>query len=182
MVSLPQASTGKLWPRFYGPYRVVELINEVAVHLALPVGARLHDVFHVGVLKQFDGAPPDAPPPLWPMHHGAVAFEPERAVHYRLAHGVRQVLIQWKGESAASSTCEDVEAFSSKHPEFQLEDKLSLGGEGDVIWGCTYMRRRRARDIRRAAERAERMAREVHGVTPSSGYVKKNWIVSLSVP
>jgi len=114
------------------------LINEVAVRLALPPGARLHDVFHVGVLKKFEGPPPDAPPPLPPVHHGAVAPEPERAVRYRLARGARQVLIQWKGESAASSTWEDVETFSTKHPTFQLEDELSLDGEGDVMWGRTY--------------------------------------------
>ena len=29
-----------------------------------------------------------------------------------------------------------------------------------VMWGRTYTRRRRARDIRRAAERAERAAKE----------------------
>jgi hypothetical protein len=34
--SLPQAPTGKLSPKFYGPYCVIELINDVAVRLALP--------------------------------------------------------------------------------------------------------------------------------------------------
>jgi hypothetical protein len=34
--SLPRTTTGKLKPRFVGPYRVVEIINDVAVRLELP--------------------------------------------------------------------------------------------------------------------------------------------------
>jgi len=163
--SLPQASTGKLKPRYFGPYHVSELINDVAVHLDLPAGARLHDVFHVGLLKKFQGTPPAAPPPLPVVHHGTLAPEPARAVRSRLARGVRRVLIQWKGESQASSTWEDVDAFRAKYPSFQLEDELSFDGGGDVMWGKVYTRRRRARDIRRAAVRAAERA--VHEGTAS---------------
>ena len=151
--SIPQAVTGKLKPCYFGPYRIVELINDVAVCLALPPRARLHDVFHIGLLKKFCGPPPDAPPPLPPIHHGASVPEPEGAVRARLARGVRQVLVQWKGESAASATWEDVEAFTAKYPAFQLEDELLLDGGRDVMWGRTYARNRRARDARRAAAR-----------------------------
>jgi hypothetical protein len=78
-------------------------------------------------------------------------------------------LIQWKGESPASSTWEDVETFRTKYPAFQLEDELSLDGRGDVMWGHTYHRRRRARDVRRAAERAASVSREEHGEPAASG-------------
>nr|QHU79743.1 hypothetical protein [Oryza coarctata] len=70
-----------------------------------PSRARLHDVFHVGLFKKFQGLPPDALPPLPPIHYGAIAPEPDCAVRTRLARGVSQVLIQWKVESAASATC-----------------------------------------------------------------------------
>jgi hypothetical protein len=69
---------------------------------------------------------------------------------------VHQVLVQWKGESAASATWEDVEPFRAKYPDFQLEDELVLDGGRDVMVGRTYSRRRRARDVRRNEERAER--------------------------
>jgi hypothetical protein len=126
--SLPQAVSGKLKSRFFGPYRVVELINEVAVRLELPSRARIHNVFHVGLLKKYQGPPPAAPPPLPLLHHGAISPEPERAVRYRLARGVHQVLIQWMGSSAASATWEDVASFRAKYPQFQLEDELALDG------------------------------------------------------
>jgi hypothetical protein len=150
--SLPEATSGKLKPRFYGPYRVTELINDVAVRLALPPQARLHDVFHVGLLKKFQGPPPSTTPPLPPVHHGAIVPEPEHAVKLRLARGVRQVLVRWKGESPASATWEDVDEFRVKYPSFQLEDELPLEEGRDVMWGHKY-NRRRARDLRRAAER-----------------------------
>jgi hypothetical protein len=93
VASLPQLSKGKLKPRFVGLYRITECINEAVVRLALPPRAKLHDVFHVGLLKKFVGNPPEVPPPLPHMLHGVVAPEPEHVVRFRLARGARQVLI-----------------------------------------------------------------------------------------
>ena len=72
--------------------------------------------------------------------------------------------MQWKGESPASATWEDVEPFVAKYPAFQLEDELLLEGGRDVMWGRMYTRRRRARDVRKAAEQAAR-AGSAHGDT-----------------
>ena len=128
--SLPQSTTGKLKARYLGPYRVVQLINDVAVRLELPPQARIHDVFHVSTLKKFVGTPPSAPPPLPDIHHGVVVPEPARVEQARLARGVRQVLVHWRGEPASSATWEDLDDFRSKYPTFQLEDELDLeGGE-----------------------------------------------------
>jgi hypothetical protein len=156
--SLPRTVSGKLKPRFVGPYRVTEVINEVVVRLQLPPGARLHDVFHVGVLKKFVGPPPTSPPLLAPILHGAAVPAPSRVTQGRTARGVRQVLVEWEGEPSHAATWEDLDDFRARFPSFQLEDELDFEAGRDVLYGRTYTRRRRARDVRRAAERAARLA------------------------
>lgn len=155
--SLPRTTAGKLKPRYVGPYHVIELINDVAVRLELQPGARLHDVFHVGVLKKFIGDPPSTPPPLPPLHHGAVAPEPIWVDQSRLARGVRQVLVHWRSEPTNSASSEDLDDFRAKFSDFQLKDELDLQRERDVMWGQQYTRRRRNRDVRRATERTGRV-------------------------
>ena len=46
MASLNVQGRSKLGPRYFGPYRIAEKIGDVA---------RLHNVFHVGLLKIFHG-------------------------------------------------------------------------------------------------------------------------------
>jgi hypothetical protein len=77
--SLPRSTTGKLKPRYVGPYRVEEIINEAVVRLQLPFDTKIHDVFHVGVLKKFVGAPPTEPPVLPATLNGAAVSTPSRA-------------------------------------------------------------------------------------------------------
>ena len=90
-------------------------------------------------------------------------------MRYCLARGVPQVLIKWKDCSAASSTWEDTDTFRTRFPSFQLEDKLTLDGEGDVMVGRTYVRRRRARDVRRALERMAPTQEDAQGASTASG-------------
>jgi hypothetical protein len=124
--SLPRSPTGKLKSRYVGPYRVEEIINDAAVRLQLPSDARIHDVFHVGVLKKFVGAPPTEPPALPATLNGAAVSTPSRVLAGRLARGIKQVLVQWHDELVASATWEDFEDFRASFPAFQLEDELTF--------------------------------------------------------
>lgn len=117
--SLTDAGRGKLRQRFFGPYQITEKINEVAFRLALPPGARLHNVFHVSLRRKYVGQPPQAPP------------------HCR---GVRQpleLLVQWEGLPPSSASWDDLTAFQEPYPSFKLEDKLLLKEGSDVMWGQT---------------------------------------------
>ena len=45
---------GKLSPRFIGPYEILERIGPMAYRLVLPPElAKLHDVFHVSMLRRY---------------------------------------------------------------------------------------------------------------------------------
>jgi hypothetical protein len=67
------------------------------------------------------------------------------------------VLVHWRGEQASSATCEDLDDFRSRFPDFQLEDELDLeGGEMScanaptlgIDVPATYAGKRSARAVR----------------------------------
>jgi hypothetical protein len=66
---------------------VIERVDDVIYKLKLPLGMRLHDVFHVDLLKKFYGDPPTAPAVLPPNRHGRACLDPEEVVKARLARG-----------------------------------------------------------------------------------------------
>ena len=140
--SLVPGRRGKLSPRYAGPYQILDRVGDVAYRLRLPEGARIHDVFHVGVLKPFRGTPPAATPPLPPLQHGRPLQTPEEVLKAQLRRGVWHVLVRWAGLPTAEATWEPVDAFREAHPTFQLEDELFVDGGRDVMVGRVYQQRR----------------------------------------
>jgi hypothetical protein len=132
-VGITTASPSKLGPKFYGPYQVVQRIGEVSYKLKLTARAKIHDVFHVSLLKKFEGAPPDDEVPLPNILHGKVLPEPANILKARLNRGVWELLVQWVDRPASDASCEQIENFKVNYPHVQLADELFVGEGGNVI-------------------------------------------------
>ena len=119
--------------------------SEVAYRLRLPPGARIHDVFHVGVLKPFHGTPPTITPALPPLQHGRMLQQPEKVFKSKLRRGTWHILVKWSGFPESEATWEPVPEFQATYPDYQLEDELFPEDGRDVMVGQVYQRRTRER-------------------------------------
>ena len=53
--TLRKRGSEKLKPRYYGPFKIIRRIGEMAHELELPTDSRVHNVFHVSQLKKVLG-------------------------------------------------------------------------------------------------------------------------------
>jgi hypothetical protein len=116
-VGVTTAAHTKLGPKFYGPFQIVQQIGSVSYRLQLPAKTRIHDVFHVALLKKFKGTPPYEVVSLPPILHGRILPVPEKVGKARLNRGVWEVLVHWLGRSATDTPWEQLEEFKIRYLE-----------------------------------------------------------------
>jgi len=127
----------KLAPKFYGPYRIIKKIGPVAYQLALPPKAKIHNVFHVSVLKKWVGVGVPVQDDL-PLLSQDSRLTPQAILDQRVQQGSTEVLVHWKELSPADATWEPLVDFQLRFPTFALEDKGHSKGGGVLR---TYVRR-----------------------------------------
>ncbi|VFQ91119.1 unnamed protein product [Cuscuta campestris] len=134
--------SAKLGRRYYGPFEILERVGSVAYRLRLPEGCRIHDVFHVSLLRPFVSRPDSAPNPTLPdsFFKGRPISVPVTALQSRmiLVDGTpqHQWLIRWSDDANGGLTWEPVEALLRHFPNLRLEDKADVN-PGGVVMGDT---------------------------------------------
>ncbi|KAL7103753.1 hypothetical protein ACP275_08G199000 [Erythranthe tilingii] len=136
--------------RYYRPYRVVEKIGAVAYRLLLPTGSKVHDVFHVSLLKKKISSK-HLPSPSLPFttEDGIPQVSPARILDQRIDSATQsaQVLVQWSGESPTTATWEDLHELLAKFPTSDPWGQgFSPPGGNVMAWGKKGIRTARARN------------------------------------
>lgn len=143
-LSVSKSSFTKLSPKFYGPFPVLQRVGQVAYRLQLPDGSRIHNVFHVSLLKPHRGPPPTSVTELPPLLDGRTLLSPFKVLRDRWLDGRQEVLVQWAQKGEESATWEDKTLFANAYPDFELADKLNEEEGSNVMhnkYGKVYQRR-----------------------------------------
>ena len=121
--SLSLGKFRKLSPRYCGPYEVLKRIGPEAYKLRLPEHLKIHDVFHVSLLKTYNPRPDhilNDEQVILPTQ-GTMEIQPdcilesrERSLRNRV---IREHLVQWKGFPAEEVTWVDETSLLKDYPE-----------------------------------------------------------------
>eukprot|EP00253_Pinus_taeda_P035992 PITA_35992 len=121
--TLQWSGCAKLVPRYCGPFQVLARIGPVAYQLALPSHIRVHNVFHVSVLKKYVYDPKHVIrwQDIQVEPEGEVLVEPlsilnRREVQLR-KQIITQVKVQWRHFGPEEATWEDEELMKRTYPD-----------------------------------------------------------------
>lgn len=113
----------KLQSKFYGPFRIIKRVGNVAYKLLLPSSSTIHPVFHVSQLKKHIGpqAIPCADLPLV-SQDGTIRTEPIHVLETRQIPRnnlpVVQWLVQWENLPLDDASWEDADFIKSTFSAF----------------------------------------------------------------
>ncbi|KAL2232584.1 UNVERIFIED_CONTAM: Transposon Ty3-G Gag-Pol polyprotein [Sesamum indicum] len=127
----------KLTAKYFGPFKVIEKIGQVAYKLELPPGSKIHPVFHVSLLKKKIGSKYFPSANLPELEDEVYKIYPVAILARRLVPrnnvGVPQVLIQWSHSSPDQATWEDYYSVAAIFPGFDPWGQGSRKGGGNVV-------------------------------------------------
>ena len=100
--------TTKFMPRYIGPFTITEQVNPAAYRLKLPEEMKIHDVFHVSLLKPYYHSGRYQPPPPAVFVENLPEYQIQSVIDHRSTPGYEiQYLISWKGHGPERNTWEN---------------------------------------------------------------------------
>ncbi|XP_027156234.1 uncharacterized protein LOC113757009 [Coffea eugenioides] len=128
----------KLQPRFVGPYKILQRVGNVAYKLELPPNlSRIHNIFHVSMLKKYH---PDPSHVLQPENidiDEALTYEekPENLLDRKVKElrnkQIPLVKVLWRNHGLEEATCEVEEEIREKYPDLFPNQGAQGCFEGD---------------------------------------------------
>jgi hypothetical protein len=112
----------KLSHKFFGPYRVLEKIGPMAYILALPPKAKIHNVFHVSVLKKLLVIGCPVQDTLSTIVEDVELTPPEAILDHRTTQGHVEILVPWQGQSPTNTMWEIKAELLLQFPSLGLKD------------------------------------------------------------
>ena len=97
--------------KWMGPFKVVQRVNDVAYELELPKPWKIHNVFHVSLLKPYQKSGRHQPPPPALLVEGEEEFEVEEILSHEPRAKTKsdnkvKFLVKWRGFGHENNTWE----------------------------------------------------------------------------
>eukprot|EP00253_Pinus_taeda_P015651 PITA_15651 len=119
----------KLAPRFCGPFQILARVGLVSYQLALPSHIRVHNVFHVSVLKKYVYDPRHiiSWQDIQVEPEGEFMVEPVNMLDRRRVElrkrVINQVKVQWQHFGPDEATWEDEQSMREAYPRLFLDEQ-----------------------------------------------------------
>ncbi|GKA53359.1 putative nucleotidyltransferase, ribonuclease H [Tanacetum coccineum] len=114
----------KLAAKYYGPFQVIQRVGSVAYKLNLPPISKIHNVFHVSLLKKRvgDHSVYSSLPPVYEA--GEFKLQPLKILDKRMVKRknrlISEVLVQWTNVDVEDSTWEEFFDLQQRFLEFDI--------------------------------------------------------------
>lgn len=114
--SMVARASHKLSFRFFGPYRIISRVNDVAYKLQLPEHAQVHPVFHVSQLRWalLPGITASTELPIASDIPAVPTVVLQQRWHKRRGAMVEQVLARWSNPASVTESWEDKLALQAR--------------------------------------------------------------------